>query len=360
MRARHALFAGFGLGGLVVLVAVVLLGGNGVISLTKALRPTPTSSPESSPSPSPAPTPATSIEAGPGPRAGAVFVFDPENHGVILFGGSKVVPQPDGTNPSVTLDDTWLWNGKSWRKLDVQGPPARSAAVAAYDSARHVIVVFGGSGPTGAGQARLLQDTWTWDGRQWQQLHPVHSPNPRFDAAFAFDEARGEGVLYGGEGDTTIYNATWTWDGADWTLQDPKTVPPARRFPSMAYDAARSTAVLFGGSLPGVRFNDTWLWDGTNWSQSTAPAPAASGWSEMVYDSAHSQIVAYVYFGLDNHPVAEYTITWDGKGWTDRTTASDPSPRAIVSLAYDPEIKQVVLYGPGDELWTWDGSSWSR
>lgn len=358
MRGRNALFVGFGLGGLAVLGAVVL--ASGIMGMGQ-FRPSGAAH-LASPSPSSTPIPSASPAAtatGPGPRAGAVFVYDPDNHAVLLFGGSKAVPTADGGNQAVSMDDTWLWNGKSWKQLAVQGPPARAAAVAAYDSARHVVVVFGGAGPSGAGPGLLLDDTWVWNGDKWQQLHPAHSPNPRSDAAMAFDEARGVAVLYGGYGQTESYTATWTWDGVDWTLQDPKTVPPVRHFASMAYDSARGVTVLFGGSTPGVRLNDTWLWNGTDWSAANATAPTASGWSELVYDSTRKQVVAYIYFALDNHPVTEYTITWDGTRWTDRSTPGDPSPRAIVSLAFDPETNQVVLYGPGDELWTWDGAAWS-
>lgn len=295
------------------------------------------------------------------------MAYDPEDHGVILFGGTVVHHQPDGTNPTQSVADTWLWNGQTWKQLDVQGPPARSAEMAAYDSVRHVLVLFGGGGPGGIGQAQLFQDTWTWDGARWQEQHPAHVPNPRMRAAMSFDEKRGLVVMFGGEGQgTTTYNATWTWDGNDWTLQDPTNSPPGRHFAAMAYDAARADTVLFGGSMAGARFSDTWTWDGSNWTERPGPAPAARGWSSLAYDSATRQVVAYVYFALDNNPVAEYTITWDGDRWTDHSAPGDPSPRAETQVAYDPETQQVVLYGgsyvapePYNETWTWDGQKWS-
>lgn len=288
------------------------------------------------------------------------MAYDPENHGVILFGGSVAIPQPDGTKAVQTTADTWLWNSGTWTKLDVTGPPARSVEMMAYDSVRHELVLFGGSGPAGSGQALLFQDTWTWDGTAWHEQHPAHSPNPRMRAAFAFDGRRGVVVMFGGEGEgTTTYNATWTWDGADWTMLDPATVPPGRHFATMAYDADRGVTVLFGGSFAGARFNDTWTWDGENWTEQTGIAPAARGWSTLAYDAAHKEVVAYVYFALDNNPVREYTMTWDGASWTDRSTAGDPSPRAETQMAYDQEHQQVVLYGPETETWTWDGSNWA-
>jgi hypothetical protein len=172
--------------------------------------------------------------------------------------------------------------------------------------------------------------------------------------------------MFGGEGDAGAYTETWTWDGTDWTLLSPATAPTTRHFASMAYDAERGVTVLFGGSLPGVRLNDTWTWDGTSWTRQASAAPTASGFTYMTYDATTKEVIAYVYFGLDPYPPAEYTIAWDGTRWTDRTNASDPSPRADAAIAFDSASGKVVLYGgtfdqpqPFGETWLWDGSTWS-
>jgi hypothetical protein len=356
---------GFGLGGLVVLVWVGLAGGGFAL---RGQRPagvtvvSPSPSPDGKPTfPSPS---AVAAGAGPGARAGAALIYDPANHGVLLFGGASSHTTPDGLNPSTTLGDTWLWDGRSWRQLDAQGPPARSAAMVAYDSVRHVVVLFGGSGPDGAGQGLYFQDTWTWDGTQWQAQHPAHQPNPRMRAGMAFDERHGVTVMFGGEGETAThgvatYIATWTWDGIDWTLRDTAVTPTARHFFGMAYDAARGMTVLFGGSMGGARLNDTWTWDGTSWTQQPVAAPTARGWTQLAYDAGTKELVGYVYLASDNHPETEYTIAWDGSQWIDRTGAQDPTPRAEVRMTYNPDTNQVVLYGPTSETWTWSGSTWS-
>ena len=368
---------GFGLGGLVVLVLVGLAGGLFALpgqhpagATLLAPSATPPVSPTTSVSPSPSvpytadgnsPSPGA---AGPGARAGAALIYDPANRGVLLFGGATSHTTRDGLNPSTTLGDTWLWDGRIWRQLDVQGPPARSAAMVAYDSARHVVVLFGGSGPEGTGLGLYFQDTWTWDGAQWQLQHPAHMPNPRMRAGMAFDERHGVIVMFGGEGETAThtsatYTATWAWDGIDWTLLDPAATPTARHFFGMAYDAARGLTVLFGGSMGVARLNDTWTWDGVNWTQQVMAAPTARGWTQLAYDPTTKEVVGYVYDASDNNPVAEYTIAWDGKNWTNRTGAQDPTPRAEVRMTYDPDTNQIVLYGPTSETWTWNGTAWS-
>jgi hypothetical protein len=363
---------GFGLGGLVVLVLVGLAGGVFALPGQRPAGATLFSpSPSPLPSPSISPTPdgnnispsPSAVAAGPGARVGAALIYDPENHGVLLFGGATSHTTPDGRNPSITLGDTWLWNGLSWRELDVQGPPARSAAMVAYDSVRHVVVLFGGSGPDGAGQGLYFQDTWTWDGTQWQLQHPAHLPNPRMRAGMAFDERHGVTVMFGGEGETAThttatYTATLTWDGVDWTLLDPTVTPTARHFFGMAYDSARGMTVLFGGSFGAARLNDAWTWDGTNWMQQPVAARTARGWTQLAYDASTKELVGYVYDTSANQP-AEYTIVWDGTKWTDRSGAQDPTPRAEVRMTYSPETNQVVLYGPTSETWTWNGKTWS-
>ena len=361
MKGLRLLLIGFGLGGLVVAGLIAYNSGAAL------LRPNRTAVSSALPTPSPQPSPSLAPSAsGPGPRAGAALVYDPENRGVILFGGWHTVTQPDGTNQSVSTGDTWLWDGKSWQRLEVSGPPARSVAMATYDSARHMVVLFGGGGPSGRGAALLLDDTWTWDGASWSEMHPAHVPDGRIRAGMAFDARRGVTVMFGGVGATTGFTDTWTWDGADWTLQSPATSPRTRHFASMAYDPLHGNTVLFGGSMPGVRLNDTWTWDGTTWTEQTGVPSKASGWSYLTYDSAAKQIVAFVYFGLDNYEPAGYTITWDGTRWTDRTDASQPSPRADVGIAYDEATGQVVVYGgtfdqpqPYSDTWIWDGSKWS-
>src|ERR1700730_8414342 len=148
MKRRHVLVAGFALGALAAFALVAAATWSGAfhpavagLSVSGSASP----SPEATPSP----------VGKPVERAGAVMAYDPENHGVIMFGGATFAQTADGSN-SITLGDTWLWNGDSWTQLNVTGPSPRSAAVASYDSVRHVIVLFGGSGPGGAGRALAL------------------------------------------------------------------------------------------------------------------------------------------------------------------------------------------------------------
>ena len=77
----------------------------------------------------------------------------------------------------------------------------------AYDSARHVTVLFGG-----ALNAGFYNDTWQYDGTDWTQVITAHAPSARRGTALAFDSARGVTVLFGGQGDITL-NDTWEFNG---------------------------------------------------------------------------------------------------------------------------------------------------
>jgi hypothetical protein len=73
----------------------------------------------------------------------------------VLFGGRV-------TNSSSTayLQDTWEWDGTAWTQRVIAGPSVREDHAMAYDSGRHVIVLFGGLGPNFTD----LSDTWELGG----------------------------------------------------------------------------------------------------------------------------------------------------------------------------------------------------
>ena len=80
----------------------------------------------------------------------------------------------------------------------------------------------------------------------------------------AFDAARSQVVLFGGVSAGTTFGDTWAWDGTDWTERTPVHSPSPRTGPGMAYDIGRSQVVQFGG---GDSLGDTWTWGGTDWTQ---------------------------------------------------------------------------------------------
>jgi len=214
-------------------------------------------------------------------RSGHAMAYDVALGQVVLFGGW------DG---SAALNDTWVWDGANWvQKFPVSSPPARHSHAMAYDAARGQVVLFGG-----ASGSVLLNDTWVWDGTDWTQKLPVTSPPARRGHSMARDAAQGQVVLFGGGtgsgGFVTLLNDTWVWNGANWEQKFPVARPPARDFPTMAHDAARRYVVLFGGQ----HWNDTWAWDGTNWVQKfPSTSPPSALFYAMAYDAARGRLVLY-------------------------------------------------------------------
>jgi hypothetical protein len=82
----------------------------------------------------------------------------------------------------------------------------------------------------------------------------------------AYDTARTETALFGGY-DGSFLGDTWTWDGSDWTERTPAHSPPARGYPGMAYAAAPGQVVLFGGGSDSGKLDDTWIWAGSDWTR---------------------------------------------------------------------------------------------
>src|SRR5262245_52880152 len=76
------------------------------------------------------------------------------------------------------------------------------------------------------------------------EWHPLSVPSPQIPCALAYDKARREVVLFGGL-DNDTPGQTWTFDGNDWTQKFPAHSPPSRRGHKIVYDEGRGIVVLF-------------------------------------------------------------------------------------------------------------------
>ncbi|MEM7200836.1 MAG: hypothetical protein AAF628_11250 [Planctomycetota bacterium] len=160
----------------------------------------------------------------------------------------------------------------------------KALAVMAYDAARGEIVLH--SGWRGEFSGIAFSDTWTF-GDRWQQHQPATVPPTRARAAMAYDAARAQCVLFGGDTLTSLLGDTWVWDGVDWSPRSPANSPPSRYGHGMADDRARGRVVLFGGFDGTNELADTWEWDGRDWRRSmSASAPQARWQPRLVYDAA--------------------------------------------------------------------------
>jgi len=280
---------------------------------------------------------------GPSPRMYAAMAYDSQRDVTVLFGG---VNEADVCGSTAT-NDTWEWDGDDWIVAATEGPSARRSPAMAYDSARGVTVLYGGSDAAGLGK----DETWEWDGATWTQRF-IEGPGPQSRHVMAYDAARQVTVLFdGGE-----FGGTWEYDGSEWLLRT--TVGPGRRYyTTIAYDAGRGLCVLYGG---GGR-NDTWEWDGNAWTKRLDGDPWVHDDQAMVYDAAAQKVLLVTDAG---------SVIWerDAVQWS-RREADGPPWRAGYAVAYDSARNRTVLFGGYDffddeytwfgDTWEWDGENWT-
>lgn len=198
-----------------------------------------------------------------GPRDHPALAYDAARGKTVLFGGGKF-PR---TSPWAT--DTWEWDGKQWTQAATEGPVGRVTAMV-YDSKRKQVVLFGGVGeaPSRGQPQPHFNDTWIWNGKQWRKASN-EGPPARARHAMAFDRRAGVVLLYGGsvDGSRELFDDLWQWDGQRWTEIKLTGVSPGKRaLHVMTYDAARGRTVLYGGTGEKV-LDDTWEWDGRLWQR---------------------------------------------------------------------------------------------
>ncbi|HOW89667.1 MAG TPA: kelch repeat-containing protein, partial [Elusimicrobiales bacterium] len=236
---------------------------------------------------------------------------------------------------------------------------ARSHPGFAFDESRGEALLFGGRAEDG----NALGDTWLWSAGVWTRKTPVGAPSARYGHALVW--AGGRFLLFGGNG----LSDTWTYDiGSDtWTLVRPPESPAARDFPVMAYDPDLGRAVLFGGGTD----NGTWIYDvaaGTWSALAPSPSPPDRHAAAMAYDRAGRKMIL---FGRRTPAGALLDDTWafdvSAGTWTDLAPASRPAARWQSAAAYDTLNGGVFLYGGfttsySGDLWYYNsaGNKWSQ
>jgi hypothetical protein len=268
-----------------------------------------------------------SVGTGPSARLAPEFAYDPADRFGVLAQGYTA----SGAYPN----DTWTFNGTGWTnitsELSVQ-PPAREQGLMAFDPVDGYFVLFGGF----AG-ATILNDTWSFSGRNWTQLDVGRGPPPTDAPGLAWDPLLGAVVLYAN-------GATWTFVHGSWSDRSAEagSGPGARLLPGLGYDAADGLLVLFGGerSAGGTILNDTWVLTTGAWTK-VAPGPAPS----PRFQPALADLGELVLFGGDTCcGLRNLNDTWAFAAgiWSNLTATAGTAPRASSSPYFD----RVLAGGP--------------
>ena len=188
------------------------------------------------------------------------MAYSPANKGLVLFSGAKI------TTNSVAEDDTWLWNGSSWKRLSpAKSPPGSLFGAMATDTAAgDVVLLTGLASLTGNSTPGV---TWTWNGTTWVEPKVSSKPTERIGGSLAYDPARKADVLFAGLGaGGKQLNDAWSWNGSAWSKLVEQSPPPARSQAAMTYDPSSNKLLVFGGSKQLISvgkgktgFADTWL-----------------------------------------------------------------------------------------------------
>ena len=272
-------------------------------------------------------------------RSNAMMAYDASNGTVVLFGGLG--------NPSIDygyLNDTWVWNGSNWAQAAPStSPPARYSGMMAYDPGTGTVILFGGSGLTGA-----CSDVWSWNGSNWTELNA----NVGFTltcGAMAYDTASSRLILFGGTTDdanTRLVSNTWYWSGSTWNDLAPATSPPARFWANMS-DTGGHGLLLFGGRGVGAGdpiLADTWLWEGGNWvEQFSVSNPYGVELAVMAYDASLGEVI--LYGGNSVYGPLSLTYGWKNGMWTQPFPSYSPAALVGCTMAADPGLSGLLLFG---------------
>lgn len=292
---------------------------------------------------------------------GSQLGYDDADGYVLYFGG------PNTGYPGTTCtsaNQTWTYKGGAWTQLHpAVSPPGRFGSAMTNDSADHYLLLFGGFNSS---SGRLFSDTWTFKAGTWTKLTPKRSPSQRYEAGIAYDVADGYVLLFGGVDGSTGppgLNDTWNFSGGNWTQLHPKLSPPGPEPDAFSYDAADrvvvyTTAQNWSATIPEV----TWTFHAGKWSRVTGPSPVERLSAETAYDYVGGYLL---FFGGLQYANLADSWTFVGGHWTN-ISHPPPSPRTGAVMAYDPADGYVVLFGGNEgsavlnDTWTFSGGIWNQ
>lgn len=307
---------------------------------------------------------ADECNAQPKPRHLEEISFDFQRDKLIVFGGSEI--HVDGfTDPTGVFE----LGSEGWVQINANGPVGRRGHAMIYHKRDKLTYLF--AGVTVTIKDSLLFDTWSWDGVAWQQLDiqcPVKNP------AGVFDSRNNSILIYGDAsdkqreayGDEQVFQL-WQFKDHNWNLISDSGPRPEGPY-EMSFDVKRATVVIpvwNNGKLV------VWEWAGNTWRQisCTSECPPARNRFGLTYSS--SEGLTYLFGGRDpldrNKFLADFW-SWDGSRWKRVRSGDVPSARA--GLCLEDSSSGIILYGGvvfndgksevTNELWRWDGESWSK
>lgn len=173
-------------------------------------------------------------------------------------------------------------------------------------------------------------------------------------------------------GEANAYNGS-----RGWVKGDVSGGPPAGEFQSIADDPGLGGVVFFGGTTRGgAPLNDTWEFAGGSWSEicnmtaviptcPTAPSPRIG--SSMAYDPSLHQLILFGGCASSSDCLTLLNDTWalSAAGWVNVTPASPtasntPPADAVGEMTYDAADGYLLMFGATGATWKYDSNGWTN
>lgn len=303
-----------------------------------------------------------STSVAPAPRSSPLLAFDLVGNRTLMFGGNYT-------------NEFWSLSDGTWTRLTpavLPGPRARASLAANLYTGE--ILLYGGESGSGSS---ALDETWLWNGANWQQLAPSNTPGGLSRHAMTFDVGRQVIVLYGGRDHNApagqALDGTWEFSQGNWTHCAPAQSPPLLVDVALSFHQGLNQVMLFGGQTAGATgaaSDQTWVYDGTNWTQinTTGERPPARSGAQLV--PVLGRNCCLLFGGRDPITQQIFNDTWehDGTKWTklDNVYGGIYPPRADVGLCHDLVRDRIVAFGGKtannelrDDTWEY-GAQWQR
>ena len=300
-------------------------------------------------------------------RVTGSMTYDSESDYIVLFGGWEI-------DEWTIYTDTWTFdaNTNTWTEITTTGPEIVGDLV--YDSEADRVVFYGGAEDMDEGLDYCRSEIWTYNTNTetWEMKDQETKPSPRTRGEIVYDIESDRTILLGGgvyfgHGDPEeLYHDCWVydlnsnlWNNVDWDWQEmtPLESPGLRTGSPLVYDIESDRMVVFSGwdslGYDGSRYNDTFTYDyNTNTWTNMSPVvqPAGRGGHAMTYSQKDDTMI--MFGGITGHQTDydkfmadTWTYDLNTNTWTNMSPASNPTPRAFTSLAYDNKSDVFVLFG---------------
>lgn len=218
----------------------------------------------------------------------------------------------------------------------------------------------------------------------WIEICATCQPSARSYGGMTWDNGDNYALMFGGENGASADGDTWTYSAsAGWSQICSSCSPSGRAEPGMAYDSTDSRVVMFGGctgisASSTCNMGDSWTYAQGTWTKVSGSLPTLALAVSMADDPADGEVVMFggcSQFNIDIlNPSSSACGSTDyldttsvytaASGWTTIAPATSPNAMEASGMAYDPVLKEDILFGGYDGVheysntWAFHGGDW--